>query len=73
MTEKYKTKYVAEVSIVAHEFWVAIFKDKKGSQHIRQITKTDAWKYDVQVGLFVELELRPYNSCKILKVVSRPL
>jgi hypothetical protein len=72
-SKKYSKTYEAEIDLVAHEHWVAVFKDHKNSQHIRQLTKDDAWKYDVQKGCIVLLEVRPYNKCKILKVTNRPL
>ena len=73
MSEKYKVQHEGEVCIVAHEHWVAVFKDKRGAPHIRLITQEDAWKYDVQTGMHVLLEIRPQNRCKLRKVVSRPL
>ena len=70
---KYETEYEAEVDIVAHEHWVALFRDKKNAQHIRLITKEDAWKYDVQSGMTLIVKIRPTNKVKISKVLSRPL
>ena len=70
---KYDTTYEAEINLVSHEHWVAVFQDKKGAQHIRLVNSDDAWKYDIQVGMTVNLCIRPYNKCKILKVLQRPI
>jgi hypothetical protein len=70
---KYETEYEADVDIVAHEHWVALFLDKKNAQHIRLITKEDAWKYDVQAGMRVLVKIRPANKVKVCKVLERPL
>ena len=70
---KYDTKYEAEINLVSHEHWVAVFQDKKGAQHIRLVSSEDAWKYDIQVGMKVRLTIRPYNKCKLEKVLERPV
>ena len=69
---KYDKKYTAEIDLVAHEHWVALYKDSRGRHNIRLILGEDAWKYDIQVGMVVEVESRPFNRCKIVKAVSRP-
>ena len=73
MSSKYDTEYEAELTLVSHEHWVAVFKDKKGAQHLRLVTPEDAWKFDIQVGMVVKVKLRPYNKCKLIKVISRPV
>lgn len=73
MSENHKTQYTGEVCIVAHEHWVVLFADKRGANHIRLVSKDDAWKYDVQSGMTVLVEIRPNNRCKIRKVVNRPV
>lgn len=69
---KYDKKYIAEIDLVSHEHWVASYKDSRGRHNIRLILGEDAWKYDIQVGMVVEVEPRPFNRCKIIKAVSRP-
>jgi len=73
LTEKYTTTYEAEVDLVRHKHWVAVYSDTKGAQNIRLISGEDAWKYDIQVGMKVLVCARPYNKCKLVKIVSRPL
>lgn len=72
-SKKYSAEYDATISLVDHEHWVALFDDKKGAKHIRMVSPEDAWKFDIQVGLIVKLRLLPYNKCKLLKVVERPI
>jgi hypothetical protein len=70
---KYDKRYTAEIDLVAHEHWVALYKDSRGRNNIRLILGEDAWKYDIQVGMTVEVEPRPFNRCKIIKAIQRPV
>ena len=72
MSSKYKKTYVAEVDLVRHEHWVAVYEDDKKRKNIRIILGEDAWKFDIQVGMEVEVCSRPHNSCKIIRGVRRP-
>jgi len=72
MSSKYKKSYVAEIDLVRHEHWVAFYMDDRKRKNIRIVLGEDAWKFDIQVGMTVEVQPRPYNACKILRGVSRP-
>ena len=73
MPAKYNKSYPAVIDLVAHEHWVAIYDDSRNRKNIRIITGEDAWKFDIQVGMEVEVSPRPYNKCKINKSIRRPL
>ena len=70
---KHEIQYEAEVDLVAHKHWVAVYQDTKNRQNIRIISGEDAWKFDIQVKQCVLVCSRPYNKCKLIKSVSRPL
>lgn len=73
VSAKYKKIYVATIDLVSHEHWVAMYLDDRKRKNIRIISGGDAWKFDIQVGMSVEVSPRPFNGCKILRAVSRPL
>ena len=63
--------YEAELDLVLGEHWVAVYKDLRNRLNIRQISTQDAWDFDLQRGMTVEVLPRPHNRCKIQKVVAR--
>ena len=72
MSSKYNKKYEALVDLVGHEHWIAIYEDGRRRKNIRIISGEDAWKFDIQVDMTVEVESRPHNRCKIIRGLSRP-
>jgi len=63
----------AVLDLVLGNHWVAVYKDGRNRLNVRMVSKEDAWKYDVQKRMEIEIIPKPKNRCKVVKVLLRPV